>query len=447
MRFGAACLQLAVTVFISSLVLSAGSMTTNAQTMYDLLFGSPKPTKKAAKPAPKKTTKHKSANRVRKKNSSRSGLGAGTGLSNLRPDPPTRKESPIIHQAANKSAENVEPAVITLLAGEPGQSSLHMAHDLSVVVGRHSPLRVMPVVGTGGLQNVKDLLSNSRIDLAITYGDVLAEISKNEELKKTIGDKVRTVAKLCNAEVHILAGSKISDISELQGKPVNFGPEGSASQFAAKKIFQLLQIAPAVKALHTRDAVAMVKTGELAATVILAGKPAAHLAGISRADGLKILAVPYLAGTPDHYLPSRITAADYPLLIGRAEAGIDTLAVGEILIAHTPNKKKTQTKEVAAFIRTFFQNLEQLRVPPRHPKWHETTLSAPVPGWTRLAVAAEILSELKLTGTTASKAIVVNRSSKKPTEQASTKTTTADPQQVLLDELTKINPSTQRQEP
>ena len=451
MRCRAACLRGVVTLSVTVAFFAVSTTPAPAQTIYDLLFGSPD-TATQTKPKTKtnrgKVTKPKrtTSKRAKKKSGSRSGLGVGAKPLMMTPDPPTRKDHSIVQQVAQQPSDDStgSSSVVTLLAGEPGQTSLHLAHDLSVVVEAYSNMRVLPIVGNGGIRNVKDLVSHASIDLAITYGDVLAEIQSDETLKAAYQNKIRPIAKLCNAEIHILAGSQVEDLAALAGKRVNFGPEGSASQFTARQIFKGLGIAPVEVSLHTRDAIPKIKTGELTAMVILAGKPSAHLAGLSRSEGYRILSIPYLSTLPGHYLPSRLSTADYPALITPSDDGIDTLAVGEILIARAPDESYARTRQVASFVKTFFQNLEQLRLPPRHPKWHETALSAPVQGWQTLTAAQDALSTLKPNNSGLPDATIINTKSveTEPTQNSAKPIQSNDPQQKLLQELTKSSSAT-----
>ncbi len=427
------------------MVLAGGTASASAQSIYDMLFGGNQPSPPPNQKSKKSSSWKKSVPKVsKKKPTSRSGLGAGTSTHVVTPDPPTKKNNSLVHKAAQQSDLTISSVdgILTLLAGEPGQTSLQLAHDLAVVVEDKAKMRLLPMVGRGGVRNVKDLLSHSGIDLTITYVDILAEIGADQGLKKAYGSKIKPVAKLCNAELHIVAGEKIEDITQLDGRPVNFGPEGSASQFTARRIFAQLGIAPTELSLFTKDAIAKLKTEEIAATVILAGKPTSLLTGISRTDGLKVLSIPYLDSFPAHYLPSRITSADYPQLVDPAGNGIDTVAVGAILVARNPDKEDKREQRLTSFVKTFFQHLDQLRVPPRHPKWHETTLSAPVAGWTRLAVATDILSKLQKSNATVSNAVVINEQSNDSGNPKSAKPASSDPQQKLLKTLTQHNPQT-----
>jgi len=46
---------------------------------------------------------------------------------------------------------------------------------------------------------------------------------------------------------------------------------------------------------------------------------------------------------------------------------------------------------VAAFTRDLFANFDVMAKPPRHPKWREVNLGASAPGWTRFAVADDMI--------------------------------------------------------
>ena len=64
------------------------------------------------------------------------------------------------------------------------------------------------------------------------------------------------------------------------------------------------------------------KSGEIAATIVVTGKPAPALANIKDTSGLKLLAVPYAKELEDSYYPATLTHDDYPELIAEGNGSI-----------------------------------------------------------------------------------------------------------------------------
>jgi uncharacterized protein len=86
------------------------------------------------------------------------------------------------------------------------------------------------------------------------------------------------------------------------------------------------------------------------------------------------------------YVPARLTHRDHPQLIAEGEE-ISTIAQSSMLIVYAwpPGSPRYQVLE--KFTRLFFDNIEEFRKPPRHPKWGDINLATEVPGWTRFAPA------------------------------------------------------------
>jgi len=139
------------------------------------------------------------------------------------------------------------------------------------------------------------------------------------------------------------------------------------------------------------DAFEKMKSGELAATILIAGKAAGSMAKLKAADGFRFLPVPFAKQLQNDYLPATLEHDDYPNMVD-AGASVSTVAVGAVLIAYNWPRQSERYNRIAKFVDTFFPKLAEFQKPPRHPKWRETNLAAVVPGWTRFAAAEEWLA-------------------------------------------------------
>ena len=74
-------------------------------------------------------------------------------------------------------------------------------------------LRVLPIVGKGVAQNVKDVMYLRGVDMGITQANVLKYYARTGELGPNFIDQVVYVAKLFNEEVHIVVRPDVTDIS------------------------------------------------------------------------------------------------------------------------------------------------------------------------------------------------------------------------------------------
>ncbi|MCV0369249.1 TAXI family TRAP transporter solute-binding subunit [Filomicrobium sp.] len=307
----------------------------------------------------------------------------------------TASAQPARSPAAGKSGGNVDAQAfvsrvastddlrnrqsLTLLAGSSGSTALQMAQDASIVLGGADDVRVLPIVGKGGPQNISDLLYLKGIDLAITQSDVLAALSRGELGGDIKSEQIAYIAKLCNEELHVVARGDIGDLGELTGRAVNFGEQGSGTQFSARRVFAALGIEVREVNLSHADAMERLQRGEISAHVFLGGKPTPDALAMERIEGLRLLPIAYPPSLEADYLPAKLTHADYPDLIGEGQS-IDTVAVGAVLTVVNWPAKHERYQLSARFVEDLFGNLKGLREPARHAKWHEMNLPAPVPG-------------------------------------------------------------------
>lgn len=289
------------------------------------------------------------------------------------------------------AGERLNANTIAIIAGNLNATYLTIAYDLSAVLDNGDEFRVLPVVGKGGGQNIKDVRYLKGIDLGITQSNLLNAYRRSGEIG-TIDDKIVYIAKLFNEEMHLVvrAESGITSIDQLAGKKVNFSDIGSGSQLSSRDIFDKLGIKVQEVNMGQADAMEALKKGEIAATILIAGKPAASMAKLATSEGFRVLPVPYRKPLQADYLPATLSAEDYPKLVDKAQP-VETIAVGAVLIAYNWPEGSDRYRRTQLFVDNFFPKLAEFQKAPRHPKWKETNLSATLPGWTRFKGADEWL--------------------------------------------------------
>ncbi|MEL7543201.1 MAG: hypothetical protein AAGJ70_05440, partial [Pseudomonadota bacterium] len=144
-------------------------------------------------------------------------------------------------------------------------------------------------------------------------------------------------------------------------------------------------------------AIEKIRTGEVAATVFVAGKPATAVSDLKADYGLRLLNVPYDAALQESYLPATFSAEDYPALVD-AETPVRSIAVGAVMAVYNWPSDTDRYRRVSQFVDTFFASIHRFRKAPRHPKWREVNLGAELPGWTRFSAAQTWLAENALEG-------------------------------------------------
>ena len=314
--------------------------------------------------------------------------GSGSAIpSSLAQDAAKRGPQLKSHQA---QTERLNQNTVTVISGNPNGTYLFFAYDMSAVLDDGEELRILPVVGKGAFQNVRDILHLRGVDLGITQSDIMSYLKKTPEFGSNIDDRMHYIAKLYNEEMHILAGANINTVQDLSGKKVNYSDAGSGTQFSTRLIFEALGIKPEEVNMGQADGFLKVKSGEIAATVLIGGKPTAAFAKLQLEPGMKLLAVPYTDALETGYFPAKLAHEDYPNLVPQGQV-VDTIAVGAILACYAWAPNSDRYRRVAKFTEAFLAKFEDFRKPPRHVKWRETNLAAPVKGWKRFAAAQEWL--------------------------------------------------------
>ena len=292
--------------------------------------------------------------------------------------------------------------VVTIMAGSPSGTDLAIVQDLAAVLDDGDKLRILPLVGKGPEQNIKDVLFLRGVDMGVTQANLLKHFDKTGELGSNLKGQIAYIAKLFNEELHILVRDEINDIKELNGKYVNFGAEGSGAEITGRLIFEALGVDAQEVHLNDADAIEKLKSGDIDATIAVTGKPAPMLASLKDTKGLKLLQVPYAKGLEDEYYPASFTHEDYPNLV--PEGGrVDTMSVCAVLISFNWAGDSVRYAKIAKFVDRFFANFDRFLATPRHPKWREVNFAATLEGWKRSPLAQTWIDRVSQATDTASR--------------------------------------------
>lgn len=289
--------------------------------------------------------------------------------------PPTLSQDsmPAMRHAANTNT-------VGIIAGGVDGTYARIASDLAAVLD--SPeLRILPVLGKGSIQNVRDIVLLRGIDVGIVQSDVLPFMRRRGMLPG-IDTLVQYVTKLYDEEIHLLARDEITSIGQLEGRPVNVDVTGSGTSMTASLMFESLGISPRLVNDPQDVALDKLRAGSISAMVFVAGKPTRIFASIPRDSGLRLIPIPATPALLDAYLPSVLTSVDYPALIAEGVT-VDTIAVGAVMAVYGWPQGGDRHRTVARFVNAFRSRFSEFLRPPRHPKWREVNLEATLPGWTR----------------------------------------------------------------
>ncbi|WP_456763586.1 TAXI family TRAP transporter solute-binding subunit [Bradyrhizobium sp. USDA 4463] len=307
-----------------------------------------------------------------------------------------RKEA-LLRKETRRSAD---PFTVGFVTGSPQCTEFAMAQDIATTLaagqetGPHGEvaLRVLPIVGNGGIRNVVDVLTLPGADVAIAP---VALVDRLREAR-TFGDiseRLTYIAPLHIEEFHLLARPEIGSLTELAGKRVNLGEDGSASAILGRDVFNRLGVKISESNLGPEAALDGLRKGDLAAALLVSGKPVSLLTQVSQLDGIRLLPIPYSKELlQQEYLPSTLRHQDYPNIVA-AEASVDTIAVKSALFAYNWPIGSERYRLLDLFVQTFFTRFPEFLGGAHHPKWREVNLAAQLPGWQRFRAAERWLRQ------------------------------------------------------
>jgi uncharacterized protein len=296
-----------------------------------------------------------------------------------------------IQQGGNEYAirERKNAWTVGIAGGLIDGTYMRFADELAKVLDDGDNLRILPTVSYGAASNLDDLLYLRGVDLAVTQSDVF-EYFRTERKTPNLQNRVHYMLRLPIAELHILAKADVGSLEDLRGKKVNFGPAGSGSSLTGTIVFQRLGVQVEQILIDQQSALQKLQSGEVAALVRVVGKPVDFFNRIPRNSGLHLIPIPFTSAFADYYTVGELEAKDYPSLIPEG-VKIDTIAVPAVLSVFNWPRASDRYRRIERFAERLFSQWDQFLAPPRHPKWRDVNLSATVPGWTRHAIAEQML--------------------------------------------------------
>ena len=290
--------------------------------------------------------------------------------------------------------DRINLTTITVVGGDVGSTSLSLIRDMGYVLNQGEERRILPMLGMDSVQTISDVLHLRGVDIGLVHEDALQSIGRNDVFRNVKG-RLTYVVRLSQDNVYIIAGDTVSDIGQLAGTTVNFGPGVKSEHTTPALLFRALGVDVESVNLNHSDAFREIREGNITATVVVGGDLNRIIAGLSSTEGLRLLAVPLPEGSED-YTPVTFTNGDVPSLIADG-ASLDTVSVSLIMIAYNWPSDHPRYDKTSRFIEALFTRFEDFRKPGRNPKWGEINLAAEVPNWTHFQPAKEWIDlELEL---------------------------------------------------
>lgn len=270
-----------------------------------------------------------------------------------------------------------QETAIGLLAAEP--QWLGAATKIAAKLDHENGMRVLPMLGEGGLRGLTDLSNLPMVDAAIISSDSLIYAS-NQDLLGGQQNKFGYIAKLSSLDVVLIAKRGISTAADLAGKRIATGPAQSAAYATGELLLGGLNISFTRVAKQDDAAVNALINGDADAALILGTE--ISTAGLSdgRFHVLKLQASPELAKI---YQPAILTARELPgLIVGNQT--VETLATSLTLAVFDRPRDEAHRKSLDNFSSLMFK---------LHGGDNGANLAAAVLGWKRHAEVQKILGQ------------------------------------------------------
>ena len=285
------------------------------------------------------------------------------------------------------SKKDINEWTVGLAGGNLEGAPIRFAAEIARAVDDAEKLHVLPIVTRGPTENLSSLLYLRGVDVALINLDALEEFKAQAP---NINQRITYILNLFPSELHVFVRPEIKSLEDLAGKKVNFNTKGTAAAYSGPLMFEKLGVRSDNMFIPHPVALEQLRSGEIAAVVFVSTKPIDTFTRGKWDAGFKFLPIPFNEKLAEYYLPSQITAADYPGLVQPA-APIETIAVPTILAAFNWPKNSDRYRRVARFSEMLFEHLDTLKQPGFHPRWKEVNVASAVPGLQRFPAAEEWL--------------------------------------------------------
>jgi TRAP transporter TAXI family solute receptor len=163
---------------------------------------------------------------------------------------------------------------LTIATGTPEGTYYQIAQDIKKIADKEGiPFDIIQT--NGSLDNI-NLLGLEKVDLAILQLDVLKVTSDRMQTKAdfNIFEVMKVILNLYFEEIHVLTKSEsIRSITQLEGKRVAVGPEGSGSALTAAVLLTAYDLRVEKLFDAPNDALRKLEGGELEALIFVGGAP------------------------------------------------------------------------------------------------------------------------------------------------------------------------------
>jgi TRAP-type uncharacterized transport system substrate-binding protein len=275
-------------------------------------------------------------------------------------------------QAEDMRATRLNQGTIGLMASRP--DLVPRALQIAKAIDHTDGLRILPIIGRGGIQTINDLQFLRGVDVAMISSDALAFVGKNG-LYTDEAPRVSCLAKLGNSNVIVLARPEFNTLASLAGRKIAVGSSESDEFIAADLIFGGLGLHYEGVGISGETALAGMRNKSIDAMVFAGADAYPQLSQIDAKSNFHILPIAVNAELAKAYSPAILTSADFPDLIA-ADATVETVASALVLAVFDWPNRSERFYKLAKFNTALATHYFAALSPEK-----STNFSAAVPGW------------------------------------------------------------------
>jgi NMT1-like family len=269
---------------------------------------------------------------------------------------------------------------INIVAGEA--TWLSQAAGLASKLDHENGLRILPILGAGGVQALQDLTRIQSVDAAIVSSDSLA-YAKSQNLLPSGKDTLAYVAKLAPLELVLIARTDIKSVTTLAGKRIATGPAQSATFASGELLFNALEISFKRVPQQGDAALQALVSGQADAALVLGTSINIRRLPEGKYHVLSLAIPPDLQ---DVYQPAMLTSQQLPGLM-EPNGTVETIAASLTLAVQNWPRNSPHTATLKIF------EAELYKAQSDGPT---ANLAAIVPGWTRHSSAQDLLDQTSI---------------------------------------------------
>jgi len=277
-----------------------------------------------------------------------------------------------------------------------------LVHNMEDALEPVSGLRIVPIMGKNHVQSIYDLLYLKGVDLAMVRADAVEYVKRAGKFYN-IGGLVRSIAKMSEEKIVIIANTSIKSVADLRDKPVVFGTPGSGEFVTGSIAFDSLKILTESLTDSTAIGTEQLKSGEVSALIyLLKENDAIHSSAdqktrdlilkLSKDDDLHVVPISEDERLSAIYTPTKLTNDDLPSLLDEGEE-IVTYSVDAILAAYRWRRDHPRLRKVSRFVTALAENLDILKTEKYQPVWERVDLKNSTPNIQRSALVQRFVDE------------------------------------------------------